>query len=208
MARDYDFALTLLAVGLAILIGALFVAATVYTFFAARANPLWTETAGYAAYITSMNSYLFPMLVGLIVVLGLCIPRRIFTRRALLAASGAMLGATAILAGAGAWVSGSGVSGLTMAWRFLLGSAALIQLAVIVLTAIRSPRVRYLQEGFLLRMGSALLHLGFIVLVAVFVTGIGEGRQLEVFWVATGLIMLGMVVSFYSGEISGIQRRR
>ncbi len=197
-AKDYDFALTVATVALVVVIGAVFVAGTVYTFFAARANPAWTQSAAYGSYIDSMNAYLFPLLVALVLALGLCIPRRILTRRTLVAASLAMLAVTLVLVP---------IAGLRIAWIFLLGAAALVQLVVIVLTAARSPRVRYLQEGFLIRMGSAVLHLGFIALVAAFVMPVGTALQLDVFWVATALVMVGMGMSFYSRELSGLRKR-
>lgn len=196
-AKDYDFILTILTIALVALIGILFVGGTIYTFFAAEIDPQWTQTAMYAQYVESMNSYLFPLLVALVLVLGLCIPRRLFTRRALLVVSVGMFVVTLAL---------TLTVDLRAAWVFLLGAAAGLQLAVVAMTATRSRRLNYLQEGFLVRMGSALLHLGFIVLIAAFVIGVALSMQLIIFWVATALIMVGMVVSVYSSELSSLRR--
>ncbi len=196
--KDYDFLLTLGTIALVVLIGGVFVAGTVYTFFAARIDPTWTQSAGYEQYIASMNVYLFPLLVALVLTLGLCIPRRILTRRLLLAASLAMLGVTLVLLP---------MAGLRAAWIFLLGAAGLVQLAVVVMTAMRSRQVRYLQEGFLVRMGSALLHLGFILLVAAFVAPVSAGAQLQFFWAATALVMVGTIMSLYSSELQSLRTR-
>lgn len=195
---DYDFILTVATIALSMVIGALFVGGTLYTFFAAQADPAWTETLMYANYVQAMNSYLLPLLVALIVTLGLCIPRRIFKRRILV---GASVGLVLITLGLMAF------AGLRAGWLFLLACAAAVQLVVIVLTAARSKRLTYLQEGFLIRMGSAVLHLGFVVLVAAFVLGMGRAVELGVFWVATLLVMIGMVMSLYSTELGAIGRR-
>lgn len=196
-AKDYDFILTILTIGLVAVIGILFVGGTIYTFFAAEIDPRWTQTAMYPQYVESMNSYLFPLLVALVLVLGLCVPRRLFTRKALLAVSVGMFVVTLAL---------TLTVDLRAAWVFLLGAAAGLQLAVVAMTATRSRRLNYLQEGFLVRMGSALLHLGFIVLIAAFVIGVALSTQLIIFWVATALIMVGMVMSMYSSELSSLRR--
>lgn len=196
---EYDYALAMATVGLVAAIGLLFVGGTLYTFFAASLDPYWTQSPMYASYVGSMNSYLLPLLVALVLTLGLCIPRRIFTRRALVAVSLTMLVATIALLL---------VVDLRAAWTFLLSVAAAVQVAVIIMTALQSKKVNYLQEGFLVRMGSAILHLGFIVLVAAFVLGLGISHQLAAFWVATALIMLGTVMSFYSKELTSLGRRR
>ncbi len=198
IARDYDFTLVIATIAATILVGALFVAATVYSFFAAQTDPAWTETYMYASYIDAMNSYLFPLLLALIVMLGLCIPRRLFKKRVLVVSSAALLLVTLLLAALVNWRAG---------WLFLLATAAIVQLVVIVMTAIRSTRLTYLHESFLIRMGSALLHLGLSVLIAAFVLQAGRASQLAAFWIATALIMAGMIMSFYSGELGALRRR-
>jgi len=195
IARDYDFTLVIATIAAAILIGALFVAATVYSFFAAQADPAWTETYMYASYIDAMNSYLFPLLLTLIVMLGLCIPRRVFKRWVLAISSAGLLLVTLLIIASVGWRAG---------WLFLLASASILQLVVIVMTAIRSPRLTYLQESFLIRMGSAMLHLGLIVLIAAFVLQPGRTAQLAAFWIATTLVMVGMIMSFYGGELGAL----
>lgn len=197
-AREYDFLLTVLTIALVALIGLLFVGGTVYSYFAARSDPAWTQTPMYDAYVESMNSCLFPLLVTLLVTLSLCIPRRLFTRRMLLVVSIGML-ATMILIFA--------LVDLRTAWLFLLAAAGLIQAVVVVLTAARSRQVHYLQEGFLIRMGSAILHLGFIVLIATFVANLDLSGQLKLFWTATALVMAGSAMSLYSGELRAFGRR-
>lgn len=196
---DYDFVLTLVTILVVALIAMLFVGGTVYTFFVARSNPAWTNSLTYARYLDAMNASLIPLLAALVAILGLCIPRRLLRRRSLVAASTTMLMTTLLLL--------VGV-GLEAAWGFLLATAAIIQIVVLVMTAARSRRVSYVQEGFLMRIGSAMLHLGLVVLVATFVLGLSISAQLSVFWVATALIMLGTTMSFYSRELSRLIRRQ
>ncbi len=198
-ARDYDFILMVATIVLAVLIGILFVGGTVYSFFAAQIDPAWTQTLMYQRYIEAMNSYLFPLLVALVLALGLCIPRRLFSKRLLLYVSSGILATTMILLVA---------AGQRTALVLLLAAAALIQLVVAFLTAARSGRLTYLQEGFLTRMGSALLHLGFVLLVGAFVIAAGASARLDAFWAATGLILVGMVMSLYSRELGRLFRPR
>jgi hypothetical protein len=137
-----------------------------------------------------MNAIAAPLLLGLVIVMGLCVPKRLFSHRSLVAASAAMV-AFGVVVGA---VSGRPATGLAA----YLAAAGLIQVAVVVLTVAGTGELSYLRDGRLVKMGSGLLHLGFIVFAFTVVALQRSPLMLPVFWTATGLAIGGSVLSFYA----------
>jgi len=83
-----------------------------------------------------------------------------------------------------------------------LALAGLIQLAVVLLTAVGARGPSYLTEGRLTKLGSGLLHLGFIVFAIVVVAMQGSAFMIDVFWASTVLIVGGTAMSFYASKIA------
>jgi hypothetical protein len=93
-----------------------------------------------------------------------------------------------------AWIaSGDPARGLGV---YLLAAGA-FQLVVLVLTMAGSARLEYLTQGHLVRIGSGLLHLGFIVFAYVVVSLQESPWMLPVFWASAGLLTVGSAMSFY-----------
>jgi len=151
--RTWDFSLTVLTVLLLASLGIQSFIGTLYVWWAANAVPGW-ERVGYDAFVSVMNAIAAPQLVALVVVMGLCVPKRLFRRTPLIIVSGVMVAAGVITYA----ITGSLSSGLGI----YLALAALIQVAVVVLTAAGARGPSYLTEGRLTKLGSGLLHLGFI----------------------------------------------
>lgn len=185
----WDFVLVLLTVGTLGALGAQSLLGTLYSWWAYRSQPGW-EQAGYADFVQVMNVIAAPLVVALVVVMGLCVPKRLFSRRALVVASALMA-----LGGAGAGlVTGSLATGLVV----YLAAAGLIQVAVVVLTLAGSPSLGYLSLGRAAKAGSGLLHLGFIVF-AIVVVGLQDSTlMLPVFSASAVLMMGGSALSFYA----------
>jgi len=196
--RSWDFALTVLTV---VLLGGLGVQSflgTIYVWWAQTTIPNWEQFA-YEGYVARMNAIAAPQLIALVVVMGLCVPKRLFSRTALIGVSAAM-----VAAGIVAWaVTGSLATGLTV----YLGLAALIQLAVAALTALGAKGPSYLTEGRITKLGSALLHLGFIVFGIVVAALQRSAFMLPVFWASTVLMVGGTAMSFYASKLS-VKRTR
>lgn len=191
--RAWDFGLTIATVVLLASLGLQSFVGTIYVWWAQGANPAW-EQVGYDSFVSTMNMIAAPQLIALVVVMGLCVPKRLFSRLALLGVSALML-----VAGIVAWaLSGTLVYGLTL----YLALAGLIQVAVVVLTAagVRGPS--YLTYGRLTKLGSGLLHLGFIVFAIVVAALQGSTWMLPVFGVATVLSMGGTLLSFYAERLA------
>jgi len=188
--RTWDFGLTVLTVALLGLLGVQSFIGTLYVWYSIRSTPGWEQSAGYTGYVGIMNAIAAPQVVALVVVMGLCVPKRLFARGPLIVVSLAMVvvGAVAALA----------LRSLADGLAVYLLLAAAIQLAVVVMTGagIRGPS--YLTEGRLTKTGSGLLHLGFIVFALVVVALQSSPLMIPVFALAGLLIAVGMALSFYA----------
>lgn len=187
--QPWDFALMATTVVLLAGLGLQSFLGTLYSWWAYRTQPGW-ELTGYDGFVAAMNAAAAPMLLGLVIVMGLCVPKRLFSHRALVAASGALLGLGAIVG----VVSGDPATGLAA----YLAAAGLIQVAVVALTIKGAGGLAYLREGKLVRVGSGLLHLGFIVFAFTVVALQRSALMLPVFWAATALTVGGSLLTFYA----------
>lgn len=191
--RSWDFALTVLTVVLLGSLGVQSFVGTAYVWYAQRTVPGW-ERLGYASFVDTMNLIAAPQLIALVVVMGLCVPKRLFSRRLLLGVSLAM-----VAAGVAAWAwTGSASTGLTA----YLALAGLIQVAVVVLTAVGTRGPSYLTQGRVTKLGSGLLHLGFIIFAIVVAAFQRSTLMLPLFWTATALSVGGTVLSFYADRFA------
>lgn len=191
--RTWDFGLTVATVVILAALGVQSFIGTLYVWWAQRTIPGW-EAAYYGAYVDRMNALAAPMLVLLIVVMGLCVPKRLFSRRMLIAVSALM-----VVAGIVAWaVTGKLSTGVAV----YLALAALIQLAVVVMTVagVRGPS--YLTEGRLTKTGSGLLHLGFIGIAVVIAAFQRSVFMMPIFWVSTALMVGGTALSFWADRLA------
>lgn len=191
--RAWDFGLTVVTVALLGSLGVQSFVGTIYVWWAQRANPLFEQT-GYARFVEVMNGIAAPQLVLLVVAMGLCVPKRLFSRRVLLGVSAGMVAVGIATFG----YTGSVAKGLTV----YLALAALIQVAVVVLTAAGARGPSYLTQGRLTKLGSGLLHLGFIVFGIVVAAFQDSSFMLPVFWTATVLSIGGTLLSFYAERLA------
>lgn len=186
---SWDRMLALITVGILGALGAQSLFGTIYSWWAYRTQPGW-EQSGYSGFVDVMNLVAAPLVVALVVVMGLCVPKRLFRRKTLVVASIGML-AVAIAA----WVaSGSLQTGLGV----YLAEAALVQVAVVILTLAGASGLGYLSQGRVAKAGSGLLHLGFIIFAIVVVSLQDSALMLPVFAAAAVLMMLGSALAFYA----------
>ncbi len=121
----WDFALVVATLVLLAALGVQSIVGTGYSWWAERTIPNW-EQVGYNGYVAVMNVIAAPLVVGLVVVLGLCVPKRLLTRRWLLGVSVAL-----VVAGIIGWAAtGSLAAGLAV----YLVLASLLQAAVVIMT--------------------------------------------------------------------------
>ncbi len=193
-SRGWDYWLMTATVGLLGALGLQSFVGTLYAWWAYR-NVQGFEQVGYGAFVSVMNAIAAPLVIVLVVVLGLCVPKRILSRDALLWTSAAMVGIGVL----GWLVTGDATAGLAV---YLVAAAAL-QLVVVFLTAKSARELDYLTEGRVTRLGSALLHLGFIVFVFVVVALQESALLLPVFYAGAILLVAGSAMSFWAGKLVG-----
>ncbi len=192
--RSWDFALTIITVVILASLGVQSFVGTLWVLYAEKTIAGWEQGAGYATYVTRMNAIAAPQILALVVVMGLCVPKRLFSRRLLIGVSVAM-----VAAGIAAWLM---TSSLGRGLAVYLVLSALIQVAVVVMTVagVRGPS--YLTEGRLTKTGSGLLHLGFIVFGIVIVALQNSSLMLPVFSASAVLVTLGTVMAFYADRLA------
>lgn len=192
--RTWDFALTIATMAILAALGVQSFVGTLYVWWAERTIANWDQSAGYAHFVTVMNDIAAPLVVALVIVMGLCVPKRLFRRKVLLAVSLAMLAAGA--------VAGLATRSLGTGLTVYLMLAGLIQVAVIVMTAAGTRGPSYLTEGRLTKLGSGLLHLGFIVFVVLVVSFQQSSLMMAVFLVSAVLLVGGTALSFYANKLA------
>lgn len=192
-AGGWDFALMVATLVLLAALGVQSIIGTGYSWWAERTIADW-EKVGYVGYVAVMNAIAAPLVVALVVVLGLCVPRRILTRRRLLGVSVGL-----VVAGLVGWLTtGSPATGLGV----YLVLASLLQAAVVVMTLMGARSVTYLTEGRLVKTGSGLLHMGFLVFALVVVSLSQSPLMLPVFALSALLVVAGTSLSFYAGAFT------
>jgi len=198
--RTWDFSLTVITVALLGGIGLQSFLGTIYVWWAQRTVPGWEQGAGYSEFVATMNAIAAPQIVLLVIVMGLCVPKRLFSRTVLVGVSAGML-----LAGLAVWAF---TRDLATGLAAYLALAGLIQIAVVLMTVagVRGPS--YLTEGRLTKTGSGLLHLGFIVFAFVVVALQTSSFMMPFFWAAAILTMAGTTLSFYADKFAVKRYRR
>jgi len=195
--KNYDYYLIVLTTAILFAIGIVCVYGITYYNYLASV-PRWTETTGYLQFINEMNSYLYPFLVLLLIVLGLCIPKRLFEQDILFKISSLALGVTVILTYS---------LGMETAMGFILAVITGLQAIVLILTFKKSRVVRFEKKGYIVRMGSSMLHLGIVVLIFNFVTLRENQLHIIIFWAGTILVTAGNLFSFYPERMNSLLKR-
>lgn len=192
--RNWDFALTVITVVVLGLLGVQSFVGTLYVWWAERSITNFETSFAYATYVARMNAVAAPLVVALVVVMGLCVPKRLFSRRVLLGVSAAMVAAGV--------VTGVATRSLSSGLAVYLVLAGAIQVAVVVMTVagVRGPS--YLTQGRLTKTGSGLLHLGFIVFAVVVVALQKSAWLMPVFTLSAVLITVGTAMSFYADRLA------
>jgi hypothetical protein len=152
-----------------------------------------------AAFMTMMNRAIAPFIIGLILLLGICVPKR------LLPAS--WLNRFAVVLSVSA-VALSAWQGITVALTAVLAASLMLQLVVLGMAVAGSRRLYFEKSGYWVRVGSSLIHLGLILFVLDLLLYRHLFLHLFLFWVTTGACVLGMLLCFYAPTAAGIFRRQ
>lgn len=151
-----------------------------------------------AAYLDRMNTVVSPFVVGLILLLGICVPKRLLpvkwlTRFALALSLAALI----------AWIW----QGIKAALIVVLAASLILQLVVLVLAIGGGKHLHFEKSGYWVRVGSSLIHLGLILFVLDLLLYKHLRLHLFLFWVTTGASVLGMLLCFYSQSVTALIRK-
>lgn len=143
-------------------------------------------------YMNQMNRFVSPFLIGLILLLGICVPKRLlptiwlnrFAVFLLLA-----IGAVAYFAG------------IQMALKVNLIIALALQFIVLFMALSGSEILTFEKKGYWVRVGSSAMHLGIILFILDLFYYQNQGLHLVIFWMTTFFTVVGMMGCFYSEAI-------
>jgi len=150
------------------------------------------------AYMNRMNAVVSPFIIGLILLLGICVPKRLLP-------TAWMIRVALVLAvvGMGVW----GWFGGKVALVAVLVASLVLQLVVLGMAIVGSERLHFEKSGYWVRVGSSLVHLGIILFVLDVFFYRNQQLHLILFWITTGASVLGMLFCFYSKSVVGLVRR-
>lgn len=196
--KNYDYYLIIVTSIALMMIGFVCVFGVWYSYDLYSTNSNWQSTIQFPEYISMMNMYVYPFVLVLLLSLGLCIPKRIVPRVALIKATFIILLLTLVA---------SVVGGIELGITFILLMSIAVQAVVLALTILKSGALTFEREGYLIQIGSSLLHLGTVLFIFDFASMRDSVYHIPVFWVVTVLMGIGTLISFYPSEISRLGRK-
>ncbi|MEW6220476.1 MAG: hypothetical protein AB1634_13210 [Thermodesulfobacteriota bacterium] len=192
----YDFLLVLATTVVLAVISAL----CIYSMFAYKtAVGAAALPAARAAHMARMNGLVAPWLIALILILAICVPKRLLPVAWLHRLTG---GLAILVVGVSAW------HGLPVALLVVIIAATILQLVILALAVTGSPLLRFERKGYWLRVGSASLHLGLLLFLCdLHVVG-HPGWHPFLFWAATVSFAVGLTCSFYADALVRLVRQQ
>jgi len=149
------------------------------------------------SYMDGMNSFVAPFIILLILLLGICVPKRLLPTVWLNWVT-LLLGICAVLTG---FIAGGRAS-----LFLILGASLVLQLMVLILALGGSKNLHFHKKGYWVRLGSSLIHLGLILLVLDLLLYERKTLHLFLFWITTGASVTGMLFCFYAESVVGLIR--
>ena len=151
------------------------------------------------SYMNRMNSFTAPFIICLILLLGICVPKRLLPTVWLNRAA-AMLILCAVLTGF--------IAGVKASLFLILGASLVLQLTVMILALAGSKNLYFHKKGYWMRLGSSLIHLGLILFVLDLLLYERKTLHLLLFWITTGASVAGMLFCFYAESVAGLIKGR
>jgi hypothetical protein len=193
---SYDYQLILATSAVLFIISVICIYAMFY-FKMAQIHQM--EAGAKWAYMNTMNGVIAPFVVGLILLLGICIPKRLLPTIWLHRFTVAL-----ILASVAAVVMVSVDAGLLL----VLLASLLLQVVVLAMALAGSEILHFEKKGYWVRLGSSLVHLALILFVLDLYFHQYQRLHLFLFWVTTGSMVLGMLFCFYAEQVVSLVRRK
>jgi len=139
-----------------------------------------------------MNTVIAPFAVCLILLLGICVPKRLLPT--------AWLNRATLLLLVGTVLTGL-IWGGRASLYFILAASLVLQVVVLLMALSGSKKLNFHKKGYWVRLGSSLIHLGLILFVLDLLLYEKMTLHLFLFWVTTGTSVFGMVFSFYAESV-------
>lgn len=151
------------------------------------------------AYMERMNQIVSPFIIALIVILAVCVPKRLLPTDWLNRFALALL----LVIGGVTWFWGV-VTALQVALCLTLA----LQAIVLALALAGNQRLNFEKKGYWLRVGSSAMHLGLILFILDLFFYKHQTLHLALFWVTTVATVLGMIGCFYSPTLAEMVAKR
>ncbi|MBW1838876.1 MAG: hypothetical protein JRI49_02990 [Deltaproteobacteria bacterium] len=150
-------------------------------------------------YMDSMNTVMAPFLIALIVLLGICVPKRLLPTSWLNRFSVILV----LLA-----LAASFIWGIKVSLALVLIVSLALQVVVLFMALAGSKELNFEKKGYWVRVGSSLLHLGLILFALDLFFYRYQVLHLILFWITTASALLGMVFCFYAESFSRLVKKR
>lgn len=193
---SYDFYLILATVVVLSIISGICVYGMFYFKFA-QLQQMAAPVKG--AYMDRMNQIVSPFIIILIVILAVCVPKRLLPTVWLNRFALALL----LVIGGVTWVWG-----VVMALKVALCLTLALQSIVLLMALAGNQFMNFEKKGYWLRVGSSSMHLGLILFILDLFFYKHQTLHLVLFWVTTVATVLGMIGCFYSPTLAGMMERR
>ena len=193
---SYDYYLILATTVMLFLISAICIYGMFY-FKLAQVHQL--PLAEKVGYMDSMNTVLAPFLIALIVLLGICVPKRLLPTSWLNWFSLVLI----LLACAAGFIWD-----LKASLAFVLMVSCVLQMVVLFMALAGSKELNFEKRGYWVRVGSSLLHLGLILFTLDLFFYRYQVLHQVLFWITTISVLVGMVFCFYAESFSRLVKKK
>ena len=147
------------------------------------------------SYMNRMNAVVAPFIISLILLLGICDPKRLLPTVWLNRVT-VILSVCVVLTGF--------IAGVKASLFLILGASLVLQLIVLILVFGGSKNLHFHKKGYWVRLGSSLIHLGLILFVLDLLLYERKTLHLFLFWITTGTSVAGMLFCFYAESVIGL----
>ena len=154
---------------------------------------------GKIAWQNRMNTIIAPFIIGLIVLLGICVPKRLLPTTWLNRFAVLLVTVAALTS----WLAGVKIGLLV-----ILCASLLLQLVILVMALFGSARLNFEKKSYWAKVGSSLVHLGLVLFILDLFFHRQQTLHLLLFWITTGASVLGMTCCFYAESIVEMIRKK
>jgi hypothetical protein len=151
------------------------------------------------AWQTRMNSIVAPFIIALIILLGICVPKRLLPV-AWLNRFAVLLILTTILV--------SWFFSITTGLLVILCASLALQVVILVMAMGGSEHLHFETKNYWSRIGSSLIHLGLILFILDLFLHRQQTLHLLLFWVTTAATLFGMFFCFYAESVVKLVKKK